>query len=547
MTANASSSSLAKAPDDPRVDLAANGLLPPLPAAFITGRDRDLLEPLRFLAPGEPLPPRPEAGRPLVDRAAVAEALRISNRAFGNPRADLLADRLADPATRVVVTGQQPGLFGGPLYTLSKAVAAARWATALEERGEPAVPVFWVATEDHDFREVAATTLLGRKETERLDLGDDPLPLTPVGMRTFGSPLAGVLERTAEVLGGDRWTGWFEEVARWYRPDARFGEAFCRLMSRLLGDHSPLFLDAMQPELKRLQQPWLERLVRERQAVGEAIAAAEAAIEERGYPLQVTPQKDVSPLFLLHEGERRRIEWRGDGYRLRGSGDAGGSIDDLLEILADNPTVVSPGVLARPAIQDVLLGSDLQLLGPGEMSYMPQAAAVYRAIGVAAPWTTLRPQALVIESHQLEHLEGLNVSLAELLGDRSRLDHRLAGGSAADPTVEPRQRVKEILDDLEGEALKVDRNLERPLEKTRQQILRALDRLSEKTMAAAARSDQVRLQRVERLRDTLLPAGALQERVVSTAHYPGKYGDRFVESYWRQMTLDGGILQVITP
>ena len=136
MTANASSSSV-QSPPEPvagrlRVDLATAGLLAPLPAAWLSGRDTDLLEPLRFLPPGKlPLgfPP------PAPDRRELAEALAVSNRAYGNENADRLASKLADPATRVVVTGQQPGILGGPLYCLAKMIAAVRWAEALEAAG----------------------------------------------------------------------------------------------------------------------------------------------------------------------------------------------------------------------------------------------------------------------------------------------------------------------------------------------------------------------------------------------------------------------------
>ncbi|HEY4573069.1 MAG TPA: bacillithiol biosynthesis BshC, partial [Thermoanaerobaculia bacterium] len=119
--------------------------LGPLPSAWLAGRDLDLLEPLRFLGPGG-LPPVPPQPKTAASRRELAEALAVANRGYGHPGADRLAARLADPAVRVVVSGQQPGLLGGPLFTLAKMVAVSRWAAALEEAGEPAVAVFWVAT-----------------------------------------------------------------------------------------------------------------------------------------------------------------------------------------------------------------------------------------------------------------------------------------------------------------------------------------------------------------------------------------------------------------
>jgi bacillithiol biosynthesis cysteine-adding enzyme BshC len=447
----------------------------------------------------------------------------------------------------VVVAGQQPGLLGGPLYTFSKAVAAARWAAALEERGEPAVGVFWVATEDHDFREVARATVLGPEGPKTFDLGEDPAPLTPVGARTFGPAVEGVLAGLAEAVPGERWAEWVATLARWYRPDARFGEAFCRLLVHLLGARCPLLLDAMDPGVKAAERPWLERLVERRAEVEAASAAADRELEARGYPLQVHPQRGAAPLFLLHAGGRRRIEWTAGGFALRGAEGAGGTAADLLAIVRDNPAVVSPGALARPAVQDAILGTDLFLVGPGELSYLPQAAPVYRVLEVTAPAAALRPQALVLERREVEQLAELGLDLGQLLGERAALDRALAARAGGDPVSGPRARIAAALDDIAGPALALDANLEAPWSKTREQIERALDRFADRTAAAAARRDQVRLGRVERLRETLLPGGTLQERVISTAYYPGKHRERFADACWEQMDLDGGALQVVTP
>ncbi len=527
-----------------RVDLAANGLLPSLPAAFLAGRDLDLLAPLRFVAPGV----RPSGPARAGARRELAAELAVANRGYGHPEADVLARKLADPATRVVVTGQQPGLFGGPLYTIAKAVAAARWAAELEAAGEPAVAVFWIATEDHDWAEVSSAVVPTPEGLRTIDLGPDPEPLAPAGMRALGPMVAEVLRELAAAVPGERYGEWLAQLGRWYRPDARFGEAFARLMAALLGARCPLLLDAMHPALKTAQRPWLRRVIEQRAAIEEALARQDALVESRGHVLQVHPQRGASPLFLLSRGERRRIEWRGASeWGLRGRDDSGGTVDDLLRIVDENPGVVSPGVLARGAIQDAVIGTFLQILGPGELSYMAQVAAVYPVLEVEAPWVALRPQTLVLEGHQIEKLEELGIGLADLLGDQQRLDRALTRGGDGDFVAPVRARVEAALDELRGPALAADPNLERPYEKTREQIFRALDTFGEKAIAAAARRNEVVARRVDQLRETCLPLGRLQERVIAAAHFQGKYGERFAESYWEQMELDPGFLQVISP
>lgn len=546
MTANVSSSSATSRPDVLRVEMAAAGLLPSMPSAYLAGRDLDLLSPLRFLPPGgmPSGPALPGARREL------AEALAVANRGYGNSQADLLARRLADPATRVIVTGQQPGLLGGPLYAFSKMVAASRWAAELEANGEPAVAVFWVATEDHDWAEVASATVPTSEGPTTFGLGPDPEPLTPLGMRTLGPAIEEVLRGLAEAVPGERYAEWVRTLGAWYRPDARFGEAFCRLMARLLGPRCPLLMDSMLPALKAAQRPWLRRLVERRHDIEEALVRREAEIQARGHGLQVSPQRGLSPLFLLSRGERRRIEWRGeDGYGLRGreDGDTGGTTAELLRIVGENPGVVSPGVLARPAIQDAVLGTYVHLLGPGELSYMGQAAAVHGVLEVEAPWVALRPQALVVEPHQVEKVKEVGVPLADLLGDRQRLDRALAEQEGGDFVGPVRQRIEQALQELDVPALAVDPNLERPLEKTRDQILRALDTFADKAVSSSARRNEVRNRRVQQLRESCLPGGKPQERVIASAHFQGKYGERLVQSFWEQMGLDPRVLQIVCP
>lgn len=576
MTANASSSSVGSLPDALRVDLAAAGLLPPLPRAFLAGRDLDLLAPLRFVEPSQPAavpglaagdPPlaRPANAAALRARAELAAALAVSNRSYGHQGADRACRLLADPATRVVVSGQQPGLFGGPLLTFAKLVAASRLAAALAAAGEPAVAVFWVATEDHDYAEVATATVLTAAGPRSFDLGPDTQPLLPVGMRALSPAITDLLRAMAAAVPGERYAEWLRTLARWYQPEARFGEAFCRAVAFMLGPHCPLLLDAMHPALKAAQRPWLRLLIERRSELDEALARQDEAVTGRGYELRVSPQRGASPLFLLRRGERRRIEWRGaGGFALRGHEHGGGSasggaaagggaggeagaVAELLRIVDENPAVVSPGVLARPAIADAVLGTTLQVLGPGELSYMPQAAAVYRLLEIEAPGVALRPQSLVLDAAKARHLEELGLPLADLLGGRARLDRALAERSGGDFVKPVRDRLAAALDELRAPALAADPNLERPLDKTREQVLRAIDLFAEKALPALGRRDEQQSKRIEALLQTCLPGGKFQERVVSAAHFQGKYGERLAAAYWEQLDLDPARLSVIVP
>lgn len=514
-----------------------------LAAALLAGRERDLLAPLRFLAPGT-LPAGPA---PRVDRRAIAAGLAITNSAYGHPRAAELAAQLADPATAVVVTGQQTGLFGGPLLALVKAAAAVRYAEALEAAGRPAVAIFWMATEDHDYAEVASAAFPGPDGIAELALGADPSPLLPVGMRTLGAGVEPLLARLAELFPSERFALWRARLAAWWRPEARFGEAFARQLAATFGARAPLVLDAMLPELKQAERPHLARLVERRFELDAAFAAREAEIARRAHVHQVAPQPGVSPLFLLAGLERRRIEWRGEAaFALRGV-EGERPVEELLATIAGNPAVVSPGALARPAIQDAVLGTTLQVMGPGEIAYLAQAAAVYPLLGGAAPASALRPQALVFDGRSAEHLAELGVGLPELLDDAAAAERRLgerAGGGFVEPAA---AAIAAALAELEAPARALDPTLGKPFEKTRETVGRALEAFAGKVAGAAARRDEQVARRFAALRDLAAPGGAAQERTLCAAYFPGRYGDGFGAALLDQLDLDPSRLSVVDP
>jgi bacillithiol biosynthesis cysteine-adding enzyme BshC len=515
--------------------------LPPLPRAWLDGRDRDLLAPLTLATSCATLPPAPA-----VDRSAIAAGLERANRSYGHPRAAELAAALADPATRVVIGGQQPGLFGGPLLLLLKMVAAGRWATELERRGERAVALFWVATEDHDWDEAATAAVWAPEGVRRLELGPDPQPLVPLGMRTLGPGVAAALDELGALFPYEPYASWLAALRRWYRPDARFGEAFCKLAVALLGERCPLLVDAQLPELKAAERPLLSRLVERREAVAAALAAAEAAVTARGYPLQVQPQPGTAPLFALAGGERRRVAWTADGWTLRGARDgAVRRVEELLAWIEGNPAAVSPNVLSRPAIQDAVFGTSLQVMGPSELAYLAQAAPLYGVLEVPAPAVALRPRALVLEERQLLSLAEAGLPAQLLLASEGEVERALAARGGADPVGPARERALAELAALREGALALDPNLERPWEKTAEQVRTAFDRFGEKLTRARAQRDQVAQRRLSTLRGYCQPGGVLHERVLAAAHFRGRYGEAFGEAVWRQLDLATAEVQLL--
>ncbi len=565
------------------LDLLESGRLAPLPSAFLRGEDRDLLLPLKFLDPGSlptesgeargapaggpartpdskgtraqthsgPSSDSPALGADSVSagvpasRAALAAAMGEANGAYGHPRARELAQRLADPRTAVVVSGQQPGLWGGPLLAVVKALAAVKYAAALEAQGVPAVAIFWVATEDHDWAEATSASVPGRQEVLHVDLGDDPQPLLPLSERRWGAGTAEAHAQVSALLGGgptlERWQA---EVETIFGADEKIGDAFCRLFVKMLGEQAPLLLDAALPALKEAEKPFLRRLIEQRFELDAAYAAAEAKVLARGHQLQVNPQREVSPLFLVRAGERRRIEFPSkETFALRGVEGSEAPIEELLRLIDDSPASVSPGVLARPAIQDAVLGTTLQVMGPAELSYLVQAAPAYEILGIVAPATTLRPQALLLEDRQVSWLEELDLPLAELMSQpiETALTSRL-GGNVVEAV---RRQVTQAIEALRQPLLDLDGSLEAPWRKSSEQIDRTLEQLEAKTTSAAARRHEVQFRRLEQLRQAILPDDHLQERAIVAGYFYARFGEALVPALYEGLDLGARRLSVI--
>lgn len=527
--------------------LESAGLLTGLPRRFLAGENLDLLAPLTFVhSPSHPRPSVAQGSR--EDRHRMAQALHEYNEALGHPAAAELAERFSDPGAQVVITGQQTGLFGGPLYTLSKAVATFLWAARLAPDGSSAVPLFWCASEDHDYLEVSSASFPTSEGLLHLELGSPPATPCPVGGITLGTGIQALLEELDRSFPSELAQQFIARLKEWCSPKETMARSFGRVLVGLLGERCPLLVDSQLPELKRQQRPFLLKLIERRAAVEDELARSEAAVRQVTSP-QVRHVPGGAPLFLIDEdGARRRLMWKGESeYGLRGRPEQL-PVAELEALVEAKPERLSPGVLARPALQDAVLGTSLLVLGPGELAYLPQAARLYSLLGLRAPSCTLRPQAVVLDRRQESHLQELldrGLGLNQLLGPAPDLDVALAKLSGGRPLPQIGPELEALLDRLRDESLAVDPQLKAPWEKTCAQIHRALDRFEEKATQAAARRDAQLVQRVTALRQHFLPDGRLQERRVCSTHFAAKYGDRFVEALVDQLDLDPSRLQFV--
>jgi len=206
---------------------------------------------------------------------------------------------------------------------------------------------------------------------------------------------------------------------------------------------------------------------------------------------------------------------------------------------------VSPNVLSRPPLQDAVLGTSVQVMGPGEMSYLAQAAPLYELLDVQAPVVAPRPRALVLEEKQLAALAQTGLEPRLLLAPASEVEQALAARLGSDPVAPAQARALAELAALREAAVALDPNLERPWEKTHEQVKTAFERFAEKLTRARAQRDEVAQRRLAGLREYCAPGGVLHERVLSAAHFRGRYGEAFGAALWDQLQLDTMDVQLL--
>ena len=370
-------------------------------------RDPDALERAAAAAAARDLP-RDELAALLVDQ----------NERFGSgPGALANARLLADPDVVAVVTGQQPGLFGGPLYNLYKAATAIRLAESLTARsGRPHVPVFWIASDDHQVGEV--------NHVHALDGGAGPVRIAwargpskrvePIAALRLDDGVVDALDRVAELAHGTpQGTEVLQLLADCFRPGERLAEAFARFAARLFEPHGLVLVESADPALRCLGMPTLAAELAYPSPATAAARHATERVEALGYPVQV-PLRDDSLNLFFGRSERFRIRCGPHGFRveLRSSFVAAETLHARFDAEAEQ---FSPNVLLRPLYQDALFPTAAYVAGPSEIAYFAQLAPVYERFGLPMPVVYPRKSVTLLEEEVASLLRASELSVEHVL------------------------------------------------------------------------------------------------------------------------------------
>ena len=468
-------------------------------------------------------------------RAALADLLQAQQRARGAPAEALAAAAtLRDPQSVAIVTGQQAGLFGGPLFTLLKALTALRLAEEVRSRHRiPAVAVFWIDGEDHDWAEVRSCGLLDTDLAYRAADAGTPggAEVSPVARIRLEPAISEAIQTLAATLPPTEFTNdLVDGLRRAYQPGVGMAEAFGRWLDAVLGPRGLVVYDAADPAAKPLAAA---AFAREVETAGETSRLAREAgtrLEALGYHAQATPQEGSLALFHLNDS-REPIRAAASGAFT--VGDRTMSRDDLLALVHRSPAEFSPSVLLRPIVQDAIFPTACYVSGPSELAYLAQLKQVYQLFGVPMPLIAQRATATIVDSNTMRFLARHDFPLESLRArDEAALNELLGSQLPADVDRELEQ-LPRVLDEhlarLATAVTSIDATLEGAARSTLGRMQDDVKKLQGKIIQAAKKKDETLRRQFHHAQAQAFPEGEPQERALGFVYFLNKYGPALID------------------
>jgi bacillithiol biosynthesis cysteine-adding enzyme BshC len=473
-------------------------------------------------------------------RRAVADVLANQNRAFGGDESTARnLERLREGAV-AVVTGQQVGLFGGPAYSIYKALTAVHVVRELTERGVNAVPVFWLATEDHDLAEVNHCFVPKRGGFERFDLAVAGQDDRRVGDIRLGEPVREISKQIATLLAGpcaDKVGQWIEEC---YAPEETLGSAFGRLMTRIFAGRGLIFLDPMSPELHRLSLPVMRRAVKEHAALALELVVRSETLEKDGFHAQVKVTEQSTLVFRIVEGRRLALRPASGGLA---AGNRSESLDETLRALEERPEDFSPSALLRPVIQDTLLPTVAYIAGAAEAAYHAQTSVLYKKLLGRAPAILPRAGFTIVPQYVANFVNKYNLDARDALQGRHKLRARLEAEALPQELSvrfdQGERAIKAAMDALREPLAKLDQTLVSALENASDKIVYQFNGIRAKAGRAEGFRTGVLKTHENEIAGALFPENALQERSFGLLTFLASEGPELLDELDRHIKTTG--------
>lgn len=461
------------------------------------------------------------------------------------------AKELSESNSYAVVTGQQAGIGGGPLYTLYKAIGTLCAAEELQRLNPDHrfISLFWIEGDDHDFQEIQTLTVIDHAgELQRLTYEDgDPRPRHVGDRRINSSGIEELLTGLQKALLPTEFTEEALALLRGsYRNEETLTDGFARTLYGLLGETPLVLLSSRNPGLKRLAAPIFSREAANPQTLFNAIEEQTEDLKARGVPIQITPKPGA--LFITDEGERRHLDLVEGGYSVRGS-DRRFTFESATELALETPEIFSPNVALRPLVQDVILPTAIYLGGPGELAYLHQLRRAYHGFKLEPSAIAPRPFVLLLEPKVVRTLEKPGLALERVL----EKDFSAAGFLVDEQLEKELERgreealkgIDEAWRSMEAITGKIDPTLSKALGAGIANSGKEIENLSRKLRTSLKKREQTEIDRLNGARIMLLPGEALQERTLNAIYFINKFGIARFRAALASIELIPGVMQVI--
>jgi bacillithiol biosynthesis cysteine-adding enzyme BshC len=484
-----------------------------------------------------------------IRRNKVSEILERQNRAWGASANTLANIERFKRGALAAVTGQQVGLFGGPLFSILKALTAVKLAEQATAAGVDCVPVFWLATEDHDLAEVNHVALASEHGLpERFAVESHGVEDAPVGSVRFGPEIEAVVERAAGLLGDSEVATWLRQA---YRPEETLGSAFALLFARLFADWGVILLDPSAKDFHDVAKPLFRAAIERAPELDEALLARGKALEAAGYHQQVKVTSASTLLFEVKNGARTVVRRRHNG--VNGGefvvGEEQISRGELVNRIEAAPENFNPNALFRPVIQDYLLPTLVYTGGAAEVAYFAQSAVVYeKLLGRVTPILP-RFSATLVEAKPERILTRYQLGVPDVLLGPERVRETIAARSLP-PDLQTRfseayASVEHSMAALRESIGRLDSTLIDTAETARTSMSHQIDRLQARVARAEQQRNEVITRHADALSHALFPNKALQEREVAGVSFVARYGTALLANLYQAIHPDCHDHQVI--
>lgn len=473
--------------------------------------------------------------QPKVDRNTIADILVRQNLGFkARPETFKAIEKLRHDNALCVFSGQQAGLYGGPLMTLYKAMGIVKRAEQLEnDLHRPVIPVFWIAADDHDFEEINHTYHLNHQgELEKLSYESTPPARVPVSEIILNDEEAynGLMEKTITVYGQTEFTDELRtRLFAAYSLESSFVNAFGRYLLDILPDMGLVMFSPADIEAKTISKGFFRRLIEGHFRMKELLSETAAALGKDGYHVQAEKKESAVHLFY-HTPERIPVHFRDDTFVV---GEKTLGINALLDLIDRRPEKFSPDVLSRPLWQSYLFPVVGQSGGPSEIAYFCQIGKLFELFNLTQPYYYFRPALTIIEKRQEELLNKYNLGPGDLNGDIEKLINRIAAQSFPKEMEKNiaacRTKIEQAYKELSRSAGEFDPGLEPMSNQTYGKIDFALNSFEKKIYDHHKQKMESSRQQIYRLAAALYPKSDFQERTLNINYYISKYGFKIVD------------------